>query len=116
MNTFQATIETLFSRISILQGTLCYLEYALTNYGKFIKRKFEESSGESPDFLLGTSLIICDLTGPTDNGWNYYYPTAPNYKVTVSNNDKEIEKLINRESSFILAQGYEAFSVFLKTF
>lgn len=114
MNAFQDTIETLFSRISILQGTLSYLDYALTNYGKFLKKKFEESNEELPDFLLGTKLVICDLTGPTDNGWNYYYPTAPNYKVTFSSNDKEVEKLINRESSFILAQGYEAFSVFLK--
>jgi hypothetical protein len=114
MNNYQNTIETLFSRISILHGTLYHLEYALTNYSNFLKKKFEESKEELPDFLLGTKMVICDLTGPTDNGWNYYYPISPNHTVTFSNNDYETKKIINRESSFVFAQGYEAFSVFIK--
>lgn len=114
MNKYQEIIESFFIRITNLIGTLCYLESALLSRSKTIREIYETPNKDIPDLILGFKLVISDLTGLTDNGWNFYFSTKTFHKVTLSNNETETQKIISRESAFSLAQGYEAFSTFLK--
>lgn len=118
MNELEEPLDDLFKKIANLQGTLLHIENALTSYSKIFKQRYEESKvkfkDRVPDFALGSSLIISDLTGETDNGWNYYYPTKRKHIVAASKYDHEIYYLIRRETGYSLAQGFEAFSTFLK--
>ncbi|WP_417444697.1 hypothetical protein [Joostella sp.] len=65
-------------------------------------------------YSAGTSLIIGDWTGPTDNGWKLSFHTGID-KFTVKENYKiEIEKILSREFGLAFSQCYEAFETFLK--
>lgn len=115
MNAYRNPIENFFNRISYLQGTLFHLESALSNYLKIRNENFKNSLNDNKvDFELGSSLVISDLTGVTDNGWPLYYPTQSKYILTISSYETETINLIKRETSYCLAQGYEAFEKFLK--
>jgi hypothetical protein len=118
MNELRVPLEKYFNRIANLQGTLLHIEKALTDYSKIFRQRYDKSKDtykdKVPDFALGLRLIISDLTGETDNGWDFYFPTDGKHIVTATNYDSEIDNLIKRETGFSLAQGFEAFSTFLK--
>ena len=114
MNELREPLEKYFNRIANLQGTLLHIEKALTDYSKIFKLRYNKSKDKMPDFALGLRLIISDITGETDNGWDFYFPTDGKHIVTATKYDNEIDHLIKRETGYSLAQGLESFITFLK--
>jgi len=115
MNPIAKPIEHFFSQIATLQGTLYHIDSALSKYSKLYLEQTETIKDKIPDFALGTNLIISDITGPTDNGWEFNYPTYGQHQVKLSEYEKEVDLLIKRETGYTLSQAYEVFSSFLKS-
>lgn len=114
MNKLIESIEKFFDRIANLKGTLLHIDNALNNHSANLKKQIENTEKEMPDFALGSRLVISDLTGISDKGWKYYYPTGGKHIVRLSNYDEEIEKIVKREVAYSISQGHEAFSTYLK--
>lgn len=106
---FEEPIHEYFERIAHIRGTLFHLDVSFTNYIKNYKGKTSING-----YILAYRLIIGDLTGPTDNGWKLNYPTDATHSVKLSDLRNEIKNLIERETSYSLAQGFESFSTYLR--
>ena len=114
MNSISKPLDKLFIRLATLQGTLYHIHFSLIGHSKDYIQRTEKVKENIPDFALGTNLIISDVTGPTDRGWEYNFPTSGQHIVKLSEFNQEVEKLIRRETAYTLSQSFEAFSTFLK--
>ena len=114
MNRISKPLDELFIRLATLQGTLYHIQFSLIGHSKDYTKRIEKVKENIPDFALGTNLVISDVTGPTDRGWEYIFPTRGQHIVKLSEFNQEIEKLIRRETAYTLSQSFEAFSTFLK--
>ncbi|MFT4523023.1 MAG: hypothetical protein ACI8ZN_001975 [Bacteroidia bacterium] len=114
-NYFAPILQEFFDRVAHLEGTLYHLNVALTEFSFAHLEKYI-FKGNQQEMMLGTALVISDLTGSHDNGWQINYPTGSNYMVIVSEYKQESHELINRESRYTIAQAYEAFSKLIKDF
>ena len=108
MNILHREITYFFKRLLELEATLGHIESILNRDFKNIKNQFSKSS-KLPPFLFGNSLVISDQTGPTDNGWQYNYPTGIHKTITFRNYTREIKEIVNREAGYSIAQSHEAF-------
>jgi hypothetical protein len=85
----------------------------LSSFEKLYRESLSEASFDTSIVFSGTSLVIKDLTEWPASGWAVYYPSG-----MFSKKGEEYFKLINvllaRESSWTIAQAYEAFEKFLK--
>lgn len=114
MNSISEPLKNFYARIASLKGTLYHIDISLTNYSKIYIEQTEKYRENIPDFALGSNLVISDITGPTDNGWDYVFPTNGKHIVKLSSYQEEVSKLIEREVGHALSQAHEAFSTFLK--
>jgi hypothetical protein len=113
MNPLEPALENLFGRLNFYNFLISYIDKRLTN----LKNDIERRAGESEkigveDLMHGTSLIITDLSGPTDDGWLYQYPTG-NFDVEGEDYLQMLDEFIGREAERVVAQGYEAFETYL---
>ncbi len=65
-------------------------------------------------FNTNSSLIISDLSGPTDNGWELNFHTKVFRQTLKEHYGMEIDNLVSRECCYTYAQSFEAFETFLK--
>lgn len=113
MNPLEPALENLFERLNVYNFLISYIDKRLTN----LKNDIERRAGESEkigveDLMHGTSLIITDLSVPTDDGWLYQYPTG-NLDVEGEDYLQMLDEFIGREAERVVAQGYEAFETYL---
>lgn len=111
-NHYNRVIVKLLNRIAFLQGSLYHINIDLTGFKEYYQKS--RSEAKPFDFRLGTHLIIRDISGPTDEGWNYAYPTKQKYIVKLSNYEEYNERLIYEYAAYIIIQSYEAFLQYLK--
>ena len=64
--------------------------------------------------MLGSRLIISDISGPTEDGWWYNYPTTSKYVVKFDEYQSKAKDLVTLFCHFTVCQYYEAFETFLK--
>lgn len=114
MNSISEPLKQFYSRIASLKGTLYHIDITLTNYTKVYIENSEKYKDKIPDFALGSNLVISDITGPTDNGWEYVFSTNGKHIVKLSTYQEEVGKLLEREVGHSLSQAYEAYTTFLK--
>ncbi len=108
MNPYNEHLKILFHRILELRHVANHLNSVLT---ESIKR-FD--SVKDTDFIVLSSLVISDWTGPTDNGWEVNFHTGINKVVFKHNYDLEVKRIISQECCFAYAQSFEALERFLK--
>lgn len=113
MNPLEPALENLFERLNFYNFLIAYIDKRLTD----LKNDIERRAGESEkigveDLMHGTSLIITDLSGPTDDGWLYQYPTG-NFDVEGEDYLQMLDEFVGREAERVVAQGYEAFETYL---
>jgi len=106
-------LENLFERLNFYNFLIAYIGKRLSNLKDGIERQAGESEKiDVEDLMHGTSLIITDLSGPTDDGWLYQYPTG-NFDVEGEDYLQMLDKFVGREAERVVAQGYEAFETYL---
>ncbi len=69
---------------------------------------------EGARYFSGSALIISDLSGPTDNGWELNFHTGVLRQTLKDGYRDEIVKLVSRECCLTYSQSFEAFETFLK--
>ena len=106
-NPFQKHIIELFNRI-------IELRHSTSRINSILKNDITKYSTEDPIFISGSSLIISDWTGPTDNGWELNFHTGISKFTKAENYSKEVEKIISQECCLAFAQSFEALEKFLK--
>lgn len=107
-------IHDFFDRIAFLRGSLFHLDTNIKQYSKLFLKSWDKSESNKPKFALLSRLIVSDLTGPTDNGWELHYPTKSDYIVSFENYNKKTAELTIQFSHFVVIQSYEVFESFLK--
>lgn len=107
-------IYEFFNRIALLRGSLFHLDTNIKQYSKLFLESWDKSESNKPKFALLSRLIVSDLTGPTDNGWEIHYPTKSDYIVSFENYNKKTAELTIQFSHFVVIQSYEVFESFLK--
>lgn len=106
-------ITALFDRLATLNGMLLLLSNQLDNFENLWRRSFREQDADINLSLAGFTLGISDLTdspAPHVRGW---YPVGS----FIARGEEYLSTsrvLISRETSWTVAQGYEAFETFLK--
>lgn len=110
----QNTLNKFFNRIAFLRGSLYHMELNITRDAKEFLENWEKSNLKKPSVALFSTLIISDITGPTDKGWGYNYQTSSDYIVDFENYKNKTYDLTIQFSHFIVAQSYEAFETYLK--
>lgn len=65
-------------------------------------------------YYSGSSLIISDWTGETDNGWAKPFHTGISVETEKENYTLEIHNLLSREFCLIYSQSFESLEKFLK--
>jgi len=111
INPLKKEIDDFLSKIALYESLHFQTKVHLTNRIKEIEKQLESSSGLGPH--IGTTLIIGDLTGKTDNGWKYNYPTEFQIEIERHQMIESIEKLISQNGMTFLANCYEILESFL---
>ena len=112
METFQFLIDRYFERVLYLLGTLNHIKKVFKDEAARLE-KYGEKHPDLP-FITGTHLVISDLTGDTDKGWELNYSTGKSRSIGYEEYESEMTALLNRESAFMISQCYEALETFLK--
>lgn len=112
-NPYRKDLDIFFNRIIELKGTLFHVADILKKDLKK-KKKVNSEFKEKIKSAVVSHLIISDISGPTDNGWEINFPTDVTREVLWEKYKNEIEKLISREACFLIAQSSEAFLRYFK--
>ena len=112
-NTLQEPLMDLWGRFNFLNGILLLLENQLNNFRKLFENGLASKKRDLSHVFVGVSLVVSDITGPTDNGWRLCYP-AGGFHTQGQDYFRMADVIVRRESAWAVAQGYEAFETFLK--
>jgi hypothetical protein len=107
MNLYKKSLDTFFE-------TIIDFKHASNRINRVLLNDVQKYTAEESKYFSGTSLIIGDWTGPTDNGWKITFHTGIQKSTLKENYATEIESVLSREFGLAFAQCYEAFETFLK--
>lgn len=96
--------------------TVTDFKHTSNRLNKVLLKDVEKYTVEGARYFSGTSLIIGDWSGPTDNGWKLNFHTGIQKSTIKENYSSEIEKVLSREFGLAYSQCYEAFETLLKDF
>ena len=102
--------------LDIFFETITDFKHTANRMNKVLLQDVEKYTTEEAKFISGTSLIIGDWTGPTDNGWKINFHTGITKSTFKENYALEVEKVLSREFGLAFSQCYEAFETLLKDF
>ncbi len=94
--------------------TITDFKHTSSRLNKILLKDVENYSSQESLYFSGTSLIICDWTGPTENGCKINYQTGAHKSIYKEIYPIEIERLLSREFGFAFAQCFEALETLLK--
>lgn len=102
--------------LDIYFETITDFKHTANRINKVLLKDVEKYTTEDTKLISGTSLVIGDWTGPTDNGWKINFHTGITKTTFKENYALEIEKVLSREFGLAFSQCYEAFETLLKDF
>jgi len=111
MNPLKIEIDDFLSKIASYESLHYQTKTHLTYRIRDVKKQIETTDGLTPH--IGTSLIIGDLTGKSDNGWKLNYPTGFQTEINRTEMIESIEKLISKNGMTYFANCYEILESFL---
>ena len=106
-NPYKKHLIQLFQRI-------IELRHSSNRINLVLKRDVVKYTAEGARFFSGSSLIISDWTGETDNGWELNFHTGISIKTEKENYAREVDNLVSRECCLAFAQSFEALETFFK--
>jgi hypothetical protein len=113
MNPLHVPTHKLFEKLNFLYFQINYFRKRVETLKKEIRKNVANHDNFDIENLFhGTSLVITDLTGPTDNGWLLKYPTGRHY-VEGEEYIEQLDWFLEREATLTVRQGYEVFETFL---
>lgn len=112
-NALQEPLIVLWSRLNSLNGLLKILANQLDNLRKLYTGTLKKHGKDTSHLAAGSTLVVIDLTGPTNDGWPPKFPSG-GFGVRGEEYFEISNTIVRRESAWAVAQGYEAFESFLK--
>ncbi|MEX1014189.1 MAG: hypothetical protein WDZ80_03450 [Candidatus Paceibacterota bacterium] len=113
MNPLHIPIHRLFEKLNFLYFQINYFQKRIERLKKDIRKNVaKHESFQIEDLFHGTSLVITDLTGPTDNGWLLKFRTGRHF-VKGEEFIEQLDWFLEREASLTVQQGYEVFESYL---
>ena len=113
MNPLHVPIHRLFEKLNFLYFQINCFQKRIERLKKDIRKNVaKHETFQIENLFHGTSLVITDLTGPTDNGWLLKYRTGKHY-VKGEEFVEQLDWFLEREASLTVQQGYEVFESFL---
>lgn len=113
MNPLDNELLKLYEKLNLLYFLIHFLDNRMETAIQKVNQQKERTNGD--DWIRpfhGTSLVITDLTGPTDNGWLLFGRTG----LVKVQGEEFVEKLswvAQREGALAIAKAYEAFETYL---
>jgi hypothetical protein len=107
MNPYKKYLDELFDRIIELRHTD-------SNLSKTLNESVKRYINLNGFILSGSSLVISDWTGPTDNGWEINFHTGFSKSTFGENYENEVKRIISQECCYAFAQSFEALEKFFK--
>lgn len=111
MNPLKKEVNDFLKKIALYESLHYQTKVHLSKRIQEIKKILELKPRYEP--YIGTSLTIGDITGETDNGWKYNYPTDFQTEIEGEQMVESIEKLISQNGMTYLANCYEILESFL---
>jgi len=111
MNPLENEINELLEKISLYESLNYQTKSHLLDRKKQILKNLEIPNSITP--FIGTSLVIGDLTGKSDNGWKINYHSGFQNSVKGDEIPENIDKLISRNGMNFVANSYEILETFL---
>lgn len=113
MNPIHEPISILFEKLNLLNFQINYFQKRIERLKKTIQLSVEKNENfEIGNLIHATALPISDLTGPTDNGCLYSYPSG-NHSVRGEKYIEQLDWFLQKEASLTVRQGYEVFETYL---
>lgn len=117
-NYLTPSVIQLFKRVEYYKGYINHIEHDVKKYSQNLIEKLQTSNlfPEKTEIQIkGSRLVISDLTGETDQGWEINYPLpTEGYKVSNIDYLEKNEQLIQVFSSTLFVQSYEALETYFK--
>ncbi len=112
INPLRQSVEELSKQLNLLNGLISHLYAQLGNIRQNITQRLERDNIDSSLLFSGSRLAITDLEGPE---WQHFFfgPRKFMFKAQGDEYFKMVDVLIQRESAWTVAQGYESFRTFL---
>lgn len=113
MNPLNTELFKLYEKLNLLHFLIHFLDKRMETSIDKVNQQIEKTKGD--DWILpfhGTSLVITDLTGPTDNGWLLFGRTG-HVKVQGEEFIEKLKWIAQREGALAIANAYEAFETYL---
>lgn len=107
-NPYKKHLSKFFNRLIELR----HIVYRVSNLLNRSIKSYETAKEDR--IIAGSSLIISDITGPTDRGWTINFHTGATKATFVKSYKSEVEKTISMEAGYAFAQSYEAVESLLK--
>lgn len=111
MNQLKIELDKFLDGISATQSLLFQTTTHLKNHKKNLLKGWEGTTSNHP--IMASTLIMGDLTGPSDDRWKINYPTGFNFTVELNELETSIDTLIKREGMRSLATCYEILESYL---
>lgn len=109
-NLYYPDLRKFYERLIVLRHNA----YFMNNMMNATLKKY---SNVPPEHLISASaLIISDITGETDNGWELNFHTGVSKTVLAKEFNNEVSRLISIECCYVLAQSFEALEKLFKNF
>ncbi len=111
MNYLEPPLLNVLTKIELNQGYLNHIAHDLDQFNK----KLVSGLKSKINFLKGTKLVLSDLTGETENGWEIIFPSnTPGYFVTPENYLEKNLEIFSIVSLNLTVQNYEAIETYIK--
>jgi hypothetical protein len=107
-NPYKAALNLHFNRLISLRHNVYWINMQLLNS----IAKYAEL--DDNQLILGSSLVISDITGPTDKGWTINFYTGHKNVTMAEEYEKESQRLMSIESCYAFAQSFEGLERFFK--
>lgn len=107
-NPYKTALNIYFDRLIKLRHNVDWINMQLLN------SIAEYAKLDDDQLISGSSLIISDITGPTDRGWTINFYTGHKNITMAKEYEKEIHRLISIESCYAFAQSFEGLERFFK--
>ncbi len=109
-NSYYNDLRLFYERLIVLRHNAYFMN-------NMMNATLKSYSDVSPEHLISASaLVISDITGVTDNGWDINFHTGISKSVFANGFNDEVARLISVECCYVLAQSFEALEKLFKNF
>jgi hypothetical protein len=107
VETYRYSVDKFFEK-------LLYFKHISGRVSHVLNDDIEKYTSEEAIIRFASALVISDISGPTDNGWEINFHTGVTIETQKEDYEIELNKISSKQRCLLFAQSFEAFERFLK--